>query len=322
MNHGDAIILELPDYAGRAHFGVVDFGAKKADDREVCKDYLQALVDFRKGDDAALDFSIEFACVTHPHDDHFGGLSRFMEVFSDRIKMFWDCGFRTNSLMYNRIINEIAEKDDITFVRVSSGTEYEFGPVRIYIIAPSIDLRNRFDTYGIGKNDSSIVIRVQYRQSSIILGADAEFASWGKISEEYPRREKISFFKDSLGLAERDEMTNHLKCDLLKVAHHGSKHGSSLEYLEILNPNRIVYTAGRENWYEKNASNWKGMFPHHLTKSIFTELGPGITIHNTGEEGNIIYTYHGRFGPLKDMPGFIPERPGEPGFLQSLEKAW
>ena len=325
VNHGDAIIIEFPDYGTnpkKAHFGIVDFGAKKAEDREHCKSYFESLVELRKGNDNELDYDIDFVCVTHPHDDHFGGLTRFMNEFRDKVKMFWDCGFRTNSITYNRIIDEIGNNDDITFVRVSAGAEFEFGNVRIFILGPSIDLRNRFDTYGVGKNDASIVLRIQLEKSSIILGADAEFASWGKITEEHPRRKTINFFNDALGMSERNEPSNQLKCDLLKVAHHGSKHGSTLEYLEILKPNRIVYTAGDDNWYANNMQNWANKFPHSLTKSIFSELKSNMKILNTGEVGNIIYTYKGNYGPVSTEPKKIKEKPNENNFKNALDQAW
>lgn len=71
VNHGDATLLEFPDYgaASTAHFAIVDFGAKKAVDRGLARDYLRALVDHRRDGDPGFDFVIEFACATHPHDE-------------------------------------------------------------------------------------------------------------------------------------------------------------------------------------------------------------------------------------------------------------
>ena len=329
VNHGDATIIELPDYGSpaRAHFGVVDFGAKSADDRAVCRDYMQRLVDLRRDADAQLNYRIDFACVTHPHDDHYGGLDRFMNVFSDAananqnfIDQFWDCGFRTTSATYNRTLSDIINNNNIKFVRLSSGTEFELGEVRIFILAPSIDLRNRFDTYGVGKNDASIVMKVQYRNSTVILGADAEFASWGKTTEEFPRTSNITFFDDALGLAERGETADQLKCDLLKVAHHGSKHGSSLEYLERLQPNRVVYCAGSDPWYQANKPNWRNKFPHQLVTNTLDVLDDQLDIYTTGTDGNILFQYAGNWGPSKVTP--FTDRPGDANFDQMLLNAW
>ena len=83
VNHGDATIIEFPDYGGKARFAVVDFGAKTANERSFARDYLRALVNLRRHNDAELDYVIEFVCVTHPHNDHYGGLTRFMREFAN-----------------------------------------------------------------------------------------------------------------------------------------------------------------------------------------------------------------------------------------------
>jgi competence protein ComEC len=331
VNHGDATIIEFPDYGlpKKAHFGVVDFGAKKAEDRSLTSDYMLALLDLRKDNDPNFEFEIDFACVTHPHDDHYGGLRRFMNVFADaasesnnKIESFWDCGFRTNAITYNNILRDISLNKNLTFTRVTAGSEFEFGEVRITILAPSVDLRNRFDTYGIGKNDASIVLRIRYRNSYIILAADAEFASWAKSTEEFPRRERIRFYRDALGLAERQETSDQLKCNLLRVSHHGSKHGTSLEYLERLKPQYVVITAGSFDWYQRNVSNWAGNFPHPLIVETLKELDPNIQprTYITGDVGNIIFKYNGNWGP-RDMKTFAA-RPGTPGFAAALANNW
>lgn len=331
VNHGDATIIEFPDYESpkRAHFGVVDFGAKRAEDRTLTRDYMSALINLRKDKDPTFDFVIDFACVTHPHDDHYGGLRRFMNEFADaanavnnKIESFWDCGFRTNSVMYNNILRDISLNKNLTFTRVTAGSEFEFGEVRITVLAPSVDLRNRFDTYGIGKNDASIVLKIKYGNSYVILAADAEFASWAKSTEEFPRRERITFYRDGLGLAERKETSDQLKCNLLRVSHHGSKHGTSLEYLERLKPDYVVISAGNLAWYQNNSSNWAGDFPHPLIVETFKELDEDIQSRTyiTGEVGNIIFKYDGNWTP-KEKKTFL-ERPGTPGFDAALSNNW
>ncbi len=332
VNHGDATILEFPDdgLSPIARFGVIDFGAKKADDRGLIRDYLNALIQVRVDGVQITDYVIEFACCTHPHNDHYGGLKRFMDVFSDRVNTknrvnaFWDCGFRTNSPEYNQILVDILANQNIRFLRLGSGSEFKFGNVRIAVLAPSVDLRNRFDTYGIGKNDASIVLKVKFGNSLVILTGDAEFASWGKSTEEFPRREEIEFYADALGLAERDETADQLKCDLLKLSHHGSMHGTSLEYLERIKPNRIVITAGSAAWYQARVSNWVGMFPHPLINTTLDVLEQSINTNIdrkiTGDVGNIIYKYTGGWTPRSETQ--FSDRADSPNFQQVLNAEW
>jgi competence protein ComEC len=326
VNHGDATIIEFPDHGepDTASFAVVDFGAKKAVDRGLTRDYLQALIDLRRDGTDPFDYRIEFVCATHPHDDHYGGLKRFMQHFGtagqDKVRDFWDCGFRTNSIDYNDVLDEVIQNDRITFVRLGSGSEFEFDETRITVLAPSVDLRNRFDTFGVGKNDASIVLRVKFRNSYAILAADAEYASWGKITEEFPRTQTIDFFEDALGLSEREDTADQLKCNLLKMAHHGSKHGTSLEYLERLKPRHVVIPAGSQAWYGANLSNWANKFPHELVTKTLEVLDPTIETHVTGVKGNLIFKYGGGFSP--GQPAEFMDRPGTAGFAAALAVHW
>lgn len=333
VNHGDATIIEFPDYvpANTAHFAVIDFGAKKAVDRGLARDYLKSLVELRKDGDQGFEYVVEFACCTHPHDDHYGGLKRFMDDFAhetdpakNHVRAFWDCGFRTNSVDYNDWLDDVIDNNHITFVRVGSGSEFEYGATRVIVLAPSVDLRNRFDTYGIGKNDASVVLRIKYRNSYVILAADAEYASWGKITEEFPRTRTIEFFSDALGLSERSDTADQLRCNLLKIAHHGSKHGTSLEYLERLQPRHVVIPAGSQTWYQNNLSNWLGKFPHPLITETLSVLeatvGNTINTHVSGEDGNMIFKYDGGWSP-RTISKFS-ETPGSAAFDAALANNW
>jgi len=330
VNHGDCTIIEFPDYGhpAKARVGIVDFGAQLGDDRKLARDYMQALIKLRQDNDPDFKFRIEFACVTHPHNDHYGGLPYFMDAFANStnadenyIQMFWDCGFRTQSTLYNRALSEIGQNKNITFIRLSSGLDFTFGHVRVQILTPSIDMRNRFDTWGVGKNNASVILKISYKKSHIILGADAEFATWGKAGEEFPRMQKTQFSKEALGLAERKETTDQLKCHLFKVAHHGSKHGTSLEYLERLNPRNVVIPAGSEQWYSDFVPSWKGMFPHPLVQQIFKTLDPSMKVFLSGEKGNLIFTYSGGTSLSGNAKAFT-HRPDEAGLDQVLAQEW
>lgn len=338
VKHGDCTIIEFPDYGSplKAHFGVVDFGALLAGDMAVPRDYMEKLLDVRRVGFPNFDYEIDFVCVTHPHRDHYGGLRRFLTRFADPanaaqnyIKSFWDCGFRTTASTYNNILaNDVIPNNNMVFQRVSAGSEYEFGDVKITIFGPSVDLRNRFDTWGVNMNDSSISLKISYNRSHIIIGGDAQFASWAKVTEEFPRRTGKVFYNDALGFAERKETADQIKCDLLRVSHHGSKHGTSLEYVERMKPNRIIYSAAPTQWYTANPSLVRGTFPHPLIEQIFDELehftGNTLDRYVTGDTGHIIAKYSGNYAPVNDPFDTIPSstHPSNPAFFNLLQNAW
>ncbi len=320
--HGDATIVEFPDFGTppTARFGVIDFADRRTPD--LVAGYMKELVDIRTGPGG--DYRIEFACATHPHEDHFGGLRSFLSAFShdtdpalNHVTAFWDCGFRTTSSTYNGILIKILKNTNISFVRLSAGTEYDFGRVHLTVLAPSIDLRNRFDTYGVDKNNASIVLRFKLGNSYAILAGDAEYESWGKVVEEFPRISSVNFLSDALGLAEREDTADQLKSDLLRASHHGSKHGTDLRCLERINPGRIVISAGSDSWYRLNETDWVGKVPHPVTTKIIEALGTAPDVLVTGDSGHIVVKYTGGWAPAY-VNEFV-EMPGDQGFRAALE---
>lgn len=315
VGHGDAIILEFPDYNHSVHFGIVDAGRPGSAYKGRLTDYLQTLIDVR-----GMPFEIEFVCITHPHEDHYGGLESLLDRFgtgaSTKIRQFWDCGFRTAAQTYNRLLARVADNDRIVFVRLSAGAEYEFGEVRIFVLGPSLDLRNRFDTYGVDRNNASVVLKVTLGRASAILAGDAHFDSWGKITEEFPRTSKISYFKDAL--VARSEGSNQLNCQLLKVSHHGSKHGTSLEYLEKLNPSHVMVTCADADWYQVHKPGWGTEWPHLLTRNAIQEINPQMDVRLSHADGHVVYHLFG--GRVRDVRTF-QALPDEPDFQTQLSAA-
>ena len=193
-------------------------------------------------------------------------------------RQFWDCGFRYNSARYLAILNYLAQHQEIQFIRVTSGTEFHYDEVEVLAIAPSIDMRNRYDTYGVEVNDASIVLRISFGRGVAILAGDAHFDSWGKVCEEFPRKKHITYQPDNRGRSDmrdpnREDIAflsqeNQLNCQLLKVAHHGSKRGTSYEYIEKLSPSHFAIPCDLDSEYQ---SSWRHKFPHPITRLIIGE---------------------------------------------------
>ena len=235
---------------------------------------------------------------------------------------FWDCGFRFNTLGYLSILDFLTKHTEVQFARITSGTEFHFDDVEILVLAPSIDMRNRYDTYGVELNNASIVLKITYGESTVILTGDSEFDTWGKICEEFPRTKKMVYPDPAtLGIRagkliqKNPEITallsesSPLKCTLLKMAHHGSKNGTNYECLKKLAPRHMIITCDNAKWYRKHQSSWKNSFPHPITRLIIAEHkkkkgAPAPTIPDeqflkkknvltTGhEDGSVVYSFN------------------------------
>ncbi len=216
VGNGDSIIIETPE------------------DNNGKRDTI--IVDCHKGDKSInyLGFlgtsHLDLVVATHPHRDHILGLPKLLRHFKDEISQFWDSGFRHNTGDWDKVVDALNEQPKIRFVRPTAGLSTNIGAIQLTVLAPSISLRNRYDSYGVNINNASIVLKLDYHKKAVILAGDAQWDSWGKITEDFPH-----FFETTNPDQKiQTKRFNPLECDILKVAHHGSKHGTSLEAVEKL----------------------------------------------------------------------------------------
>jgi len=293
VGHGDSLLVEMPDEAKTPHrprFGLVDAGGEDAEVKTKTLDYLETFLNYRLErapalNSSAADFLFEFVCLTHPHNDHLHGMQPVLNHYcadtypaAMRPQQFWDCGFRYNTISYLALLDFLGQHTEVKFIRVTSGTEFHYDEVEVMTAAPSIDMRNRYDTYGVNVNDASIVLRITLGSGVVILTGDAHFDSWGKLCEEFPRTKHLIYPRDSTGEPDmrdpnREDIAfmnqeNQLNCQLLKVSHHGSKRGTSYEYIEKLSPSHFAIACDNDADYP---ASWKHKFPHPITRLILGE---------------------------------------------------
>ena len=109
-----------------------------------------------------------------------------------------------------------AKRNHSTFLRASSAT----GSGRRNACWPEAIDAGRI-------NDASIVLRIDYGQTSFLFTGDAE--DWSE------------YMMIDAGV--------NLKADVLKVAHHGSRFSSTMEFLNAVQPEYAVISVGKDNSY-------------------------------------------------------------------------
>jgi len=264
VGDGDSIVVELPEEGGSCSHIVVD-----------CKrgyktiEYLKRLGAKR----------LELVVATHPHADHINGLAAVMKQYPGTgIDQFWDSGFRYNSDPWYELVRYVQGRPEVQFVRPTSGMTTIMSGVEVTVLAPSISLRNRYDTYGVNINNSSIVLKLAYKDQAVILAGDAQLESWGKVTEEFPHFEKTSNPAQHIKV-EKDFLP--LDCRFLKVSHHGSKHGTALEVVEKLRPNVAAISCDSPSEYG---------FPHHLATDSIREVTNKVLVSS---EGSVVFWVNG-----------------------------
>jgi competence protein ComEC len=223
-----------------------------------------------------------FALVvaTHPHLDHIGGMAEFLSQFHGHITEFWEPGYYMTSATYANMMNAL-EEHGVQITQPTSGTAKFIGRVRVQALSPSIALRNRFDTYGVEPNNSSITLKVEFpatrivdvpgeerryvplrdKTRSLVLGADAQTLSWSYVLVDFPNLEP-----NENPISKRLEMAlgvDALRAEVVKISHHGSKHGVNLELVERINPKASIVSSV--------AGMGKYGFPHTVAQDCIRE---------------------------------------------------
>ncbi len=181
---------------------------------------------------------IDALILTHSDEDHTGGLKLLKENF--RIKQIWDNGLIEYSQEYNGIFKRSLSRGDV--IRAKDYSIMIFNPERSYIFQKD---KNTHD------NNASLVFKIIYSYRSALFTGDI-----GIDTEE------------SLLL-----LGKHLKSDVLKVPHHGSRHSANGRFFELVSPTISIISVG-DNPYGH---------PHKETLSLLK----GSNIKITSRDGSI-----------------------------------
>lgn len=160
---------------------------------------------------------IDVLIGTHPHEDHIGGMEAVIKAF--RIGKIYMPKAAASTRTYKNLLTAVKNKNLKITSAVPGKIEFD-DDLDVDILAPNS--KNYEDL-----NDYSVVVKVTYNNTSFLFAGDAE-----KVSEE--------------------EMINKgydLKADVLKVGHHGSKSGTSEEFLRAVSPEYAVISVGDNNDY-------------------------------------------------------------------------
>jgi hypothetical protein len=223
-----------------------------------------------------------FAVVvgTHPHTDHIKGMPGFLDRFGGQVGEYWDAGYYHTSAVYHRTMKALEDLNgrQIDVVQPTSGVARFIGQVKITVLTPGIGLKNRYDTYGIDLNNSSISLKLEFpaprvvergagrslvktRTQSMILGADAQTVSWGQAMVDFPQLRPSD--SPVAKVMNRAQGSYPLNADVFKVPHHGSKHGLNLELVELISPKlSLISSVSGEGKYN---------FPHLLSLESIRE---------------------------------------------------
>ena len=169
---------------------------------------------------------LDIVALTHAHSDHMGGMPAVLRNF--RPRELW-VAVDPNSAPYRALLAE-AVALGIKVRHLRAGDALSWDTIAISVLAPTPAYANP----GPPINNDSLVMRIQFGQSSALLEGDAEAPSE----------------RTMVAAALSGNATSALGPDtLLKVGHHGSRTSTTPEFVTLAAPQDAVISVGRRNTF-------------------------------------------------------------------------
>ena len=205
--------------------------------------------------------ALDIVVATHPHSDHIGGMAKIIRGYD--IGAFYMTDFAATTSTYERMLDALEEKDvPITVTTTDTVIAWD-DACTVTVLSPVAG-----ETYD-DCNTSSIVLRVSYGNTAILLTGDAE-----KETEQ-------------IMLAHFDKSA--FRADVLKLGHHGSSTSTSEAFLEAVNPSVAVCSVGEGNDYGH---------PHQETLALLERYG--LPLYRTDKLGTVKIVLDGTSAKVVD----------------------
>ena len=239
VGQGDAILIESPT----GNQLLIDGGPDK--------NILNALGRIMPFYDKTIDTIL----VTHPDQDHVGGIPEVLNNYS--VEKYLSNGATSSTGTFKELENKIIQKN-IKNEIVRAGEVVDLGGgAYLKILYPTGELKGK------GTNEYSIVVKLYYGNSTFLFTGDAPT--------------DVELYLAKINGVELDS-------DILKVAHHGSRNSFSPEFLSIVSPEYSIISAGKDNRYGH---------PHKEITDFLKDIESQIL--GTYDVGDILFVSDGEY---------------------------
>ena len=193
---------------------------------------------------ASLNNNVDYLILTHADSDHCAGTRKLLNEFN--VEKIYLPTKESSTQTYTELL---------TYINNNCTSEVISRELSLSVDGCIIEIMGLYDFDD--TNESSAVLKLSYMNKSFLFMADVSSKVETLLINEYG---------------------NKLDCDVLKVAHHGSKTSTSLEFLEIVTPEYSVISVGQNSY-------------GHPTQIVLNNLqSVNSRILRTDRDDNIIFT--------------------------------
>ncbi|WP_297283855.1 ComEC/Rec2 family competence protein [uncultured Agathobaculum sp.] len=159
------------------------------------------------------------AVATHPHADHIGGMAQVLDTFP--VEHFYMGPETQNTTSFSDLLDALQAQGIQPTIPAPGDTLAFDSGATLTFLGPADDVPDG------NLNDRSLITLFQADEQKVLLMGDAESAAEQSLLAHYPS----------------------LRCDVLKVGHHGGATSSSLSFLQTIQPSVAVISCGVDNDY-------------------------------------------------------------------------
>ncbi|MCK9578670.1 MBL fold metallo-hydrolase [bacterium] len=248
VGQGDAIFIETPEKEQI----IIDGGA----DYNLVASKISKIVPF-------WDKQIDAVVLTHLDSDHMNGLFGVIEKYKIK-NVLWTGkgkeGSEEKLSNWKKLIKREVIENRANEVLVKKGKKIIAENLSLDFLLPE-EIKDDKDK---NSNEDSLVVRLCYLETCFLFTGDISFNEEKKLIGE------------------------NLKADILKVSHHGSKYGSSDEFLKSVSPKIAVISVGKNNYGHPDSGTIERI-SNVGAKIIRTDMKGDITIYSDGKNYGIVY---------------------------------
>ena len=178
--------------------------------------------------------------ISHMDEDHMNGILELMEMAPTEHLQIEYLFLPESVLLIEedqedlKELSTLASGNGTKIIYLSQGEEIQDGELRFSCVYPASQEVDYSDFKKEDRNNSSLVLLMQYQEFEMLFTGDVEMAGEHEIVNYVQELTDQSLFQDD-------------RIDVLKVAHHGSSGSSCEEFLEAIRPKISLISCGKNN---------------------------------------------------------------------------
>jgi competence protein ComEC len=298
VGQGNATLLEFSCGLALIDTGGQETATFKSTERLL--EYLDSVF-MRRPD---LKRTVSLVVLTHPHIDHTLGAKGWPTTGPNAIKIgsvVTNASTKTTGPGWpgQKNLRDIATKAHVPItlvnnediVRSDGLTSGAIDPINCAGVNPDIRVLwgtdSRGHSWAANENNASVVVRVDFGESSFLFTGDMEDKAQPEFLQSYLRNPDI------------------IAADVYQVGHHGSKNGTTAALLKFIHPEIAVIGSGNPSDQEPGFSAFNFGHPNHTTIALLSD--PAFGVSKTRPLGRFAVGLNGKSPNGKKPPRFQVE---------------